>query len=189
MVTLGLLKRFTYICSWPLRRRTKSQTSGVTDPGCIDLKAALAALRLALLCAVVLSSCGASFANEPAVAPIAKPNSKVASVAELHGVSLGIYRIRSYYPVDAQKSTVRFTLYAAAADKHFDEVQQLVEEHRQKLRDEIITATRLAPLAVFQEPDLAAFRRRIIVRLRRAIPELRIEDLYVSDFDLAIKSL
>jgi hypothetical protein len=144
---------------------------------------------LIALCAIAVSLCSSGFAKEPATGSTAETNAKAVSVAELHGVSLGKYRIRSYYPVDAQKSTVRFTLYAAVTDEHYDETQQLIDDHREKLRDQIITATRLAPLAVFQEPDLAAFRRRIIVRLRRAIPELQIDDLYVSDFDLAIKSL
>src|SRR5215204_95442 len=66
----------------------------------------------------------------------------------IHGVSLGEYRIRSHYQVDAQKSIVRFSLFATVKDEHFHEVQELVEEHRQKLRDLVITATRLAPLTV-----------------------------------------
>jgi hypothetical protein len=107
----------------------------------------------------------------------------------IHGVSLGDYRIRSHYQVDAQKSIVRFSLYATVKNEHFGEVQGLVEEHREKLRDQVIMATRLTPLNLFQEPDLATFRRRVLVRLRRAIPELTIEDLYVSEFDLTIKSL
>lgn len=107
----------------------------------------------------------------------------------VNGVSLGDYRIRSYYQVDAQKSTVRFTLYATVKGEHVREVEALVEEHRQKLRDQIIMATRQSPLNVFQEADLATFRRRVLVRLRRAVPELTIEDLYVGDFDLVIKSL
>jgi hypothetical protein len=107
----------------------------------------------------------------------------------IQGVSLGEYRIRSYYHVDAQKSTVRFSLFATVKTEHFAEIEHLVEEHRQKLRDQVIMATRLAPLTVFQEPDLATFRRRILLRLRRAIPELAIDDLYVSEFDLMIKSL
>jgi hypothetical protein len=107
----------------------------------------------------------------------------------VHGISLGDYRIRSYYQVDAQKSTVRFTLYATVKDEHYADMQRLVEEHRQKIRDQVILATRLAPLSVFQEPDLTTFRRRLFVRLRRVIPELTIEDLYLSEFDLVIKSL
>jgi hypothetical protein len=115
----------------------------------------------------------------------AQPNSS----DELRGVSLGEFRIRSYYPVDAQKSTVRFTLFAAVKDENFAGAQRLVEEHRQMLRDQILTATRLAPLATFQEPDLRTFRRRVLLRIRRALPELEVVDLYVSDFDLLIKSL
>jgi hypothetical protein len=131
-------------------------------------------------------------ASEPAAAEAsahAEPTAEAESGKAIHGVSLGDYRIRSYYHVDAQKSTVRFSLFATVKDEHFADVQRLVEEHRQKLRDQVIMATRLAPLTVFQEPDLASFRRRILLRLRRAIPELTIEDLYVSEFDLTIKSL
>ena len=141
----------------------------------------------------VRSATGAQgHAAEPAAAE-AKTQAESTAEAEsgkaIHGVSLGDYKIRSHYQVDAQKSIVRFSLYATVKDEHFGEVQGLVEEHRQKLRDQVIMATRLTPLNVFQEPDLATFRRRVLVRLRRAIPELTIEDLYVSEFDLTIKSL
>ncbi len=149
-----------------------------------------------IACALALGTCCVSTAHEKAAEPAAtesnakvEPCANAESKAEIHGVSLGDYRIRSYYPVDAQKCTVRFTLFATVKDDHFGEVQKLVEEHREKIRDQVITATRLAPLAVFQDADLAAFRRRVLVRLRRALPELTIDDLYVSEFDLTIKSL
>ena len=147
------------------------------------------AFRLAALAAALTvrsASGGHEHAAEPAVA---ESSAEAESGKAIHGVSLGDYRIRSYYQVDAQKSTVRFSLFATVKDEHFREMQDLVEEHRQKLRDQVIMATRLTPLAVFQEPDLATFRRRVLVRLRRALPELTIEDLYVSEFDLTIKSL
>jgi hypothetical protein len=152
------------------------------------------ALRLAAIAATLTVRC-ASGADGQAAEPAAEANASAPSTAEaqarkaIHGVSLGDYRIRSYYHVDAQKGTVRFSLFATVKDEYFGQMQQLVEEHRQKLRDQVIMATRLAPLTVFQEPDLAAFRRRVLVRLRRAIPELNIEDLYLSEFDVTIKSL
>jgi hypothetical protein len=147
-----------------------------------------AAFKLAAIAAALMvrSANGGEHAAEP---PAAESNVADEAGKAIHGVSLGEYRIRSYYQVDAQKSTVRFSLFATVKDEHFHEVQSLVEEHRQKLRDQVIMATRLSPLSVFQEPDLAAFRRRVLVRLRRALPELAIEDLYVSEFDLVIKSL
>lgn len=105
------------------------------------------------------------------------------------GIELGDFRIRAYYPVAAQKSTVRFVLYAAVDSDHYEEIQHLVDQHRHLLRDQIITATRLAPLSLFDEPDLKSFRRRIFMRLRRALPELTVDDVYVTEFQLTVKSL
>ena len=144
----------------------------------------LAAVVVALN--VRTASAGHGHDAEPAAA---ESDADAESGKAIHGVSLGDYRIRSHYQIDAQKSIVRFSLFATVKDQGFGEVKRLVAEHRQKLRDQVIMATRLTPLAVFQEPDLATFRRRVLVRLRRALPELTIEDLYVSDFDLTIKSL
>lgn len=145
---------------------------------------------------LIASAALAAFAGATSVAAsekVAEPAKIETTKAQLktqsRGLSLGDYRIRSYYPVDAQKSTVRFTLYASIKSDHFEPAERLVEEHREKIRDVILTATRLAPLAVFQEPSLDTFRRRILVRLRREFPQLNVDALYISDFDLVIKSL
>jgi hypothetical protein len=127
------------------------------------------------------------YANEPAgstESPAAEE-----SGSKIRGIEVGEFKIRTDYPVEAQKSTVRFTLFAAVQGEQFAEMQRMVEEHRQKLRDIVITATRMTPLAQLEEPDLATFRRRILIRLRRTIPELAVEDLYISDFGLLVRSL
>jgi hypothetical protein len=112
-----------------------------------------------------------------------------ATASETRGIELGEFSIRSDYPAEAQKSTVRFVLYAAVKGDRLVAMDRLVNKHRQKLRDEVITATRLTPLGVFEEPDLKTFRRRIMIRLRRTIPELAVEGFYISDFGLTVKSL
>lgn len=122
-------------------------------------------------------------------AAAAEVEDDIASDAKIRGVELGEYKTRAYYPVEAQKSTVRFVLFATVPGERFHETQQLVESRQHKLRDQVITATRMAPLAVFDEPGLESFRRRILMRLRRALPELVIDDVYVSDFQLTVKSL
>jgi hypothetical protein len=154
-----------------------------------------------IACVATLTYCGQSIAGGHGAKPAAASHGhdgghgdhgghgEAAENADSHGILLGDYRIRSYYPVDAQKSTVRFSLYATVKDERFDELKQLVQENRQKLRDQILTATRLSPLSVFQEPGLETFRRRILIRLRRALPELEIAELYFSEFDLTIRSL
>ena len=126
--------------------------------------------------------------HEPQAETVESENDAV-SDAKTRGVELGEYRIRAYYPVEAQKSTVRFVLYAEVTTEHFAEAQQVIETRQHKLRDEVITATRMMPLAVFDEPGLTSFRRRILVRLRRTLPELPIDDVFVSDFQLTVTSL
>jgi hypothetical protein len=91
--------------------------------------------------------------------------------------------------VEAQKCTVRFVLYASVDEKQREEMRHLATEHEQKVRDIVLVATRLAPLNVFQEPDLARFRRRILIRLRRNLPELAIDNLYISDFGMLVRTL
>jgi hypothetical protein len=121
---------------------------------------------------------------KPATAPVAD-----VAPAEMHGIKLGEFRLRSDYPAEAQKCTVRFVLYAAVKDDRSAAMERLVEEHREKVRDEVITATRLTSLGVFEEPDLKTFRRHVFMRLHRTLPELVIDDLYISDFGLIVKSL
>jgi hypothetical protein len=108
---------------------------------------------------------------------------------KIRGIDLGEFRVRTYYPVDAQKSTVRFMLHVAVSSEHYTEMEHLVKEHEHKLRDQVITATRMAPLAIFDEPDLKSFRRRLFMRLRRALPELAVDAVYISEFQLTVKSL
>jgi hypothetical protein len=108
---------------------------------------------------------------------------------EIHGIKLGEFKIRSDYPAEAQKSTVRFVLYAAVKEDRQADMERVVSSHQEKLRDEIITTTRLTPLGMFEESDLKAFRRRLFVRLHRTVPKLVIDDLYISEFGLIVKSL
>ncbi len=151
------------------------------------------AARTAALLAVAFVALGAdracasshgSEASEPAEADVVE-----ATASEIRGIEVGVFSIRSDYPAEAQKSTVSFVLYAAVRGDRLAATGRLVEERRQKLRDEVITATRLTPLGVFEEPNLRTFRRRILIRLHRTIPALVVDDLYISDFGLKVKSL
>lgn len=111
------------------------------------------------------------------------------SQSPIRGASLGEFRIRAYYPVEARRSTVIFTLHAIVASENSSQFNELLENRRHKARDQVIVATRLTPLADFDDPQLTSFRRRILLRLRRMLPELTIDDLYVSDFKLEVRNL
>jgi hypothetical protein len=112
-----------------------------------------------------------------------------AAGAKTRGLELGEFRIRAYYPVQAQKSMVRFVLFATVSGERYSTSKQLMQNRRHKIRDQVITATRMVPLVEFDQPDLASFRRRILLRLRRTLPELEIDDVYVSNFELKVQNL
>ena len=105
------------------------------------------------------------------------------------GVELGAFRIRGYYPVEARKSQVTFKVYANVANEEVAEFKQLLKHRRQKVRDQIIVATRLAPLSDYDEAELTLFRRRILLRLERTLPELAIHEIYFSDFELTVETI
>lgn len=108
---------------------------------------------------------------------------------KVRGIELGEFRIKSYYPVEAQKSTVRFILHVSVASDEFAQVKGVVSANEHKMRDQIIIATRMTPLAHFDEPGLENFRRRIYLRLLRAVPGLQLKGIHISEFQLTIKSL
>ena len=84
---------------------------------------------------------------------------------------------------------MRFVLYATAPPDQLAEAKRVAADRQHKLRDQVITATRMVPLEEFDDPDLTRFRRRIVLRLRRTVPDLPIDDLYVANFELQVQSL
>ncbi len=111
------------------------------------------------------------------------------SESPIRGVKLGDFRIRIYYSAEARKSSVTFKVYGRVKEENLPEFRELFVHRRNRIRDQVIVATRRVPLADFNEPDLHAFRRRILLRLRRMIPELMFEDIYVSDFQIDVDSI
>jgi hypothetical protein len=119
----------------------------------------------------------------------AETESDDAAGAKTRGIEIGEFRIRAYYPVQAQKSMVRFVLFATVSGERYSDTKRMMRNRQHKIRDQVITATRMVPLVEFDQSDLASFRRRILLRLRRTLPELEIDDVYVSNFELKVQSL
>lgn len=125
--------------------------------------------------------------GEPA--PAAPQEVVDATKSGSNGIDLGQFRIRAYYPAESQKSAVAFALYAKVEKDQLAELRHLLEHRKHKMRDQVIVATRLVPLVEFNDPELKSFRRRILLQLRRTLPELPIENVYISDFELLVERL
>jgi hypothetical protein len=104
-------------------------------------------------------------------------------------VKLGEFSIRVYHSVSSRKDTVAFVLQARIDKEGFEVFERIYPHRVNKVRDQVILATRLVPIEDYDDPELKKFRRRIYLRLRRSIPELPIADVYLSDFSLAVQSM
>jgi hypothetical protein len=99
-------------------------------------------------------------------------------------VKLGEFRIRVYHTVSSRKDTVGFILHAVVGKEEFETFERSYPHRIHKVRDQVVVATRLVPIDDYDDPELKRFRRRILLRLRRTLPELEIEDVVLSDFSL-----
>lgn len=152
-----------------------------------------AAIRAVIALAIAMASGGACLASGHGAASHDEAEADVESddalTAKTRGIEIGEFRIRAYYPVQAQKSMVRFVLFITVPGERYSDTRRLVKNRQHKIRDQVITATRLVPLVEFDQSDLASFRRRILLRLRRTLPELKIDDVYVGNFELKVQNL
>jgi hypothetical protein len=108
--------------------------------------------------------------------------------ADAHGVELGKFSVRMHRAVPPQTNRVSFTLFATVQPDESKHLEHLLENRQNKVRDQVIAATRLVPAEEYDDAELTKFRRRILLRLRRTMPELMITDVYVSDFNLVVES-
>ena len=110
------------------------------------------------------------------------------SASGFRGIKLGEFKIRMSHTVSSRQDGVSFILYATVKNDDFKTFDRLFEHRRNKIRDQVVVATRLVPIEDYDDPELVRFRRRILLRLRRTMPELPIDNVYVSDFSLTAKT-
>jgi hypothetical protein len=110
------------------------------------------------------------------------------SATGFRGIKLGEFKIRMSHTVSSRQDGVSFILYATVKDDDFKDFQHLFENRKIKIRDQVVVATRLVPIEDYDDPELARFRRRILLRLRRTMPELAFDNVYISDFSLSAKT-
>lgn len=99
-----------------------------------------------------------------------------------HAYKLGEFAIKDYRPVERQKVKLLLTVWVEVPEEDYRQFEQLWPSREHRVRSQVITAARLVPGEEYDDPTLHALRRRIYFRLRRALPELPVAEVFVSDF-------
>lgn len=100
------------------------------------------------------------------------------------GVSLGSYYFREVRGTEGTKTRLSFSLYASVEQEHEAAFREILKAHEGRIRDQVITSLRLTETRDLNEPDLTRVRRRMLLRLRRTLPQLKIENLHFREFTL-----
>lgn len=100
------------------------------------------------------------------------------------GFELGAFIIKSYEPLEDVTTRLIFTAHASVPEDRAEGFSALLKSHRNRVRDQVLTAARLAQQDELQDPKLELLRRRILLRLRHSLPELEIDEIFLSDFQL-----
>lgn len=132
----------------------------------------------AVLWLLMLAASPAMAAPEPAKEEAAEPTTEA--------VLLGRFRIRDMRAAEGIKLRLNFALYAEVDSSQAEQVkqiEQLIEQRKNRVRSEVIIAIRTAEQSDFQEPGLERLRRRIFVRLRRTEPRLPVQELLIGEFE------
>ncbi|MGL4512227.1 MAG: hypothetical protein ACRCT8_03995 [Lacipirellulaceae bacterium] len=98
------------------------------------------------------------------------------------GVLLGDFSFRDVRSLDGVVFRVDFELYAVVEGKERPLMVSELKRAKHRVRDQVSTAVRVAPLVDFQEPDLKRLRRRILLSLQRATPWLGVKELAFAGF-------
>ncbi|MEN1679537.1 MAG: hypothetical protein AAGJ46_08080 [Planctomycetota bacterium] len=102
------------------------------------------------------------------------------------GFFLGDYIVKDIRPVEGSKTTLKFSIHAYVIGNDVERFEKLLKSRTQRVRNQVIIAARLADPADFRDPKLSRFRRRMLLRFRRALPELKIASVYFSDFHYSV---
>ncbi len=120
----------------------------------------------------------------------AAPDAETEAEAErpvVTGVELGEFLLKEYHPIRGERSTLQFSLYAVVPSEKEKAFRAALENRKQKVRDQVTTAVRQLELSDFDDPQLVRVRRRIQLRLHRALPELQLDDVLITQFSFSVE--
>lgn len=107
---------------------------------------------------------------------------------ELVGFELGAFVLKDYQPLGDVTTRLIFRAHASVKEDQSELFAKRLENRRHRVREQILIAARLAEPEELQDPSLEKLRRRILLRIRHSLPELPIDEVYLSEFQYFTKN-
>ena len=132
----------------------------------------------ALLLAMLFTLCAPSVA----IAEEAVEETEAEPAPAPSAIDLGFYSLRDVRSAEDEKFRLNFALQARVEPDKLYEMEQFQKKSEHRIREQVLIAVRLSESKDFQEPKLMRLKRRIMMRLKRVLPNLEIQELYISEF-------
>lgn len=142
-----------------------------------------------LLFPLLLAIAGCSEAEAEYVDPQKAEEEAGESAKLLRGVPLGFYEIQDVHPEQGTKNTISLLLYGSVRAADSAQAEEYSRQREHTIRDQVITAVRVMQDEEFDDPGLDVLRHRIQLRLRRALPQLPLQDVLATEFSYSVKKI
>ncbi len=100
---------------------------------------------------------------------------------------LGRFNIKDLRPARNETVELNFVLHLALKPETPDAILTGLEGWKHRLRDQVITAARVAETKDFSSPNLYRLRRLMILRANRLLGEDVIDELLLTEFVFTLK--
>lgn len=97
-------------------------------------------------------------------------------------IDLGKFKIKDLRPTRNETAKLTFSMHLAFSKELSEKQIELLEGWKHRMRDQVITAIRIAYIKDFQEPDLKRLRRLILIRVNRLFKQHLAEDVLFGEY-------
>ncbi|RIK75522.1 MAG: hypothetical protein DCC67_15180 [Planctomycetota bacterium] len=104
-------------------------------------------------------------------------------------LDLGVFDLRNFRPTHNEIANIKFNLHVVFPAGTTNEEMAELASWKQRLRDQAITAVRLADAEALNDPQLTKVRRLLLLRLKRMELPKEVVAVYLSDFAVSAGAL
>jgi flagellar basal body-associated protein FliL len=99
-----------------------------------------------------------------------------------HEVDLGQFSLTTLQPASNTTLLVDFHLYGTVGSESESLATELIERHKHRVRDQVLTTVRSAEIADLTDPGLGLLKRQILEKTNRALGKPILQGVIFSDF-------
>jgi flagellar FliL protein len=92
------------------------------------------------------------------------------------------FTVTAYQPSSGTTLRIMFHLYAAVAEEEEQDFHHLLEEHKHRIREQVIVILRSSEIADLTDAGLGLIKRKLLDKINKSLGKPIVKSVIVSDF-------